>query len=416
MDTFIKMTGNRSRKCYAAFTIVELLVVIAIIGMLISLLLPAVQSAREAARRLQCTNNLKQIALATHLYHDTHKEFPGGSNWVTNRRDRGDAPFESHWAFWGANFFICPYIEQIARYDAVMSYVNNGQPPWDDDSAIRPRWSGYPGLNGQINVLRCPSDGQGFPENLNARTNYMYSRGDVAYGVGAVWQGYDKEFYDSVFSAGVGGQLPGQNHYDCVWWARSRGLFQVTFAHTITDVSDGTSNTIAMSEGLTADGTRNFKRNVGRSLGETPANDLSRCSSHTLSSDGRNHADWVDVFYDGDENTGGLRGICAFDGLTSFTGFNTIFPPNSPQCLSTNAWGFEDDGIWAYGIFPPTSNHANGVNVTLVDGSVRFAANSIDCGDIFKQDGELPRVIGAKSHFGVWGGLGSIAGGESVSF
>ncbi|NQT39037.1 MAG: DUF1559 domain-containing protein, partial [Planctomycetes bacterium] len=89
----------------SGFTLVELLVVIAIIGILIALLLPAVQAAREAARRSQCSNNLKQLSLALHNYHDSFKSFPPG--WCSKRNAGGGKLTD--YAFWGWGALILPY-------------------------------------------------------------------------------------------------------------------------------------------------------------------------------------------------------------------------------------------------------------------------------------------------------------------
>ena len=119
---------------YKAFTLVELLVVIAIIGILIALLLPAVQAAREAARRMSCTNNLKQLGLGLHMYHDVHKTLPIG--WL-GFDSSGKPHFEGDpgWA-WSAR--ILPFIEQQSLYDNLIyesagrrrrpTRSNNGHP------------------------------------------------------------------------------------------------------------------------------------------------------------------------------------------------------------------------------------------------------------------------------------------------
>ena len=120
------MTQSQTPRCARrkprAFTLVELLVVIAIIGILIALLLPAVQAAREAARRMQCTNNLKQIGLALHNYHDTFKTFPPG--WIvmedptsTGTGNANNVKNESEWG-WGT--FVLPYMEQKPLYDQLL--------------------------------------------------------------------------------------------------------------------------------------------------------------------------------------------------------------------------------------------------------------------------------------------------------
>ncbi len=127
---------SRPRLC-KGFTLVELLVVIAIIGILIALLLPAVQAAREAARRSQCTNNLKQLGLAMHNYHDTFKKFPYGFI------EAGQLHQRTCWAQ-----EIWPFIEQQPLYDLYMADTQL----WvmDVNPAVR---------DAQIAAFNCPSDG-----------------------------------------------------------------------------------------------------------------------------------------------------------------------------------------------------------------------------------------------------------------
>jgi len=135
------------------FTLVELLVVIAIIGILVALLLPAIQAAREAARRTQCTNHVKQIALAMHNYHDTHKKFPAYQYHVT-----GVQSWQGHGVF----TMILPYIEQQQTFDQVKMHLrfDDGSQPYDV----------------KIDAFLCPSD-EDYPDPNRPGLNYMFCAG-----------------------------------------------------------------------------------------------------------------------------------------------------------------------------------------------------------------------------------------------
>jgi prepilin-type N-terminal cleavage/methylation domain-containing protein len=139
----------RSSRSRHAFTLVELLVVIAIIGVLVALLLPAVQAARESARRMQCTNNLKQLGLAAHNYHDTYQAFPPQMMNINTSNDRR----------WGWGAVTLPYIEQKALYDSLKP--DGGQQIPTASTLI----GGAPLLRTRVPTHLCPSDNTGVHTN-----------------------------------------------------------------------------------------------------------------------------------------------------------------------------------------------------------------------------------------------------------
>jgi prepilin-type N-terminal cleavage/methylation domain-containing protein/prepilin-type processing-associated H-X9-DG protein len=358
-----------------AFTLVELLVVIAIIGILIALLLPAVQAAREAARRSQCANNLKQLGLALHNYHDSHKCFPSLGQ-GTNCQPSGCSTPESNSSYGGLSTIIMllPYMEQQSLYD----YFTAGQaspyfPAWGPVP-----WNGYnfQPYHNQPPTLLCPSDGAGQLRDLGW-TPYW-------------WSG------DSNYSFCVGDTI----QTDWRGRPRMRGIFGGDNFYAIRDIKDGTSNTIAGSEQVvskvshpegtsTADIHGHYVENVGEgTLRANPATCLAYKGSGT-------------TILPSAPGIGELRGVNFGWGAVVCTGFSTVLPPNSIGCKGASSeWG--DDHV-----MPPDSFHPGGVNSVFADGSQHFISQTISTGDL-----TLPAVGGGPSPYGVWGALGSIDGGE----
>lgn len=184
------------------FTLVELLVVIAIIGILVGLLLPAVQSAREAARRMQCTNNLKQLALACHNFHDTYRKFPSG----------GLQPTVTAGSQFSVLAQLLPFIEQSNVYNRIDLRV-----PVQDAANAAAR-------DTVIGTFTCPSESRANPmPSLGAPTNYVSNTGSMPFFV-----------------------IPGQTLFS--------GVFYVNATLRFADLTDGTSHTALFSERLMADG------------------------------------------------------------------------------------------------------------------------------------------------------------------
>ncbi|MDO5552263.1 MAG: DUF1559 domain-containing protein [Planctomycetia bacterium] len=361
-----------------AFTLVELLVVIAIIGILIALLLPAVQAAREAARRMQCSNNFKQYGIALHNYHDVNNSLPA-TNCQRGNRFR-----------WGMHYVLCPFMEHVAIYEYKAASSDANYWPWNE-----------PFASYTIETLCCPSD----PSiSLKSRACVHPSYGDSTRYNGFPWA-------DAVTHMGSG--------YD--YWtktdkwlsesddyvnSRSRGLFAAFRHMSFSFVLDGTSNTVAASEAASVPERASKKIKGGVVTGAL--------TESNLATDGEGPAVCMNIPRGANDRsvfTGvasvSWRGSEVFDALISTHGILTILPPNSPSCITNKATETFSGGG---GIFSATSHHSGGVNVLFADGAVRFVSETINCGDLTKAG-----VTSGESPYGVWGALGSPQGGETKS-
>jgi prepilin-type N-terminal cleavage/methylation domain-containing protein/prepilin-type processing-associated H-X9-DG protein len=305
----------------SGFTLIELLVVIAIIGVLIALLLPAVQSAREAARRAQCINNLKQLGLALHNYHDVQGAFPLGRA-VVPTPPPGYGPFDFSYSPFAK---ILPFIEQ----STILSSLNFNLPYLDPANSTA--------YGSSMNVLLCPSDShRGLIPPGWGGTNYRSNEGTSV----AMWYGAND-------LSGVNANLPPPN-----------GLFFAGLVCRVADVTDGTSNTAAFSEHVLGD----FNQSLA-----TDKADTFRPGTYPATPDDAvnlcRNFDWTNLAYQGVSNVG-APWIYGYHSTTSYWHSG---PPNSRSCM-----------------FPPSrimttanSMHPGGVNVGFADGSVRFVKDSV---------------------------------------
>ncbi|MBL8815181.1 MAG: DUF1559 domain-containing protein [Planctomyces sp.] len=311
---------KKSSRLNRGFTLIELLVVIAIIAILIALLLPAVQQAREAARRTQCKNNLKQLGIAIHNYHDTYSCIPiADVNGAVN-------PVSAHAR-------LLPYIEQSNLYNLVDFNV-----PYDHVNNTVPR-------NTELPAFRCPSDPTALPATIGGRNNYFWNAGS-----GIV-----------MYAAGQAGQ------------PASNGVVFHNLRIRFADITDGLSNTAAMSEKMTGDGNNGIS---------SPRTDTYRPGTYPNSADEAliqcNATNVTDLSLQGYSNVGGPW----LQQYHSTNQYNHVLPPNGRSCM-----------------FPPgriattaNSQHTGGIQTLLCDGSARFVSENVD--------------------LKTWRSLGSINGGE----
>ena len=350
------------------FTLIELLVVIAIIAVLIALLLPAVQAAREAARRAQCTNNLKQFGLAMHNYHAANGVFPmGASLCVYNYGGGGPC---TTWNNWSAHAMMLNYLEQAPLYNAI-NFMMEGR---GSDYASSANATAY---NAKIAVFLCPSDPNAGQVNDNC-------------------------YYGSVGpTTNAGSDTPPRPTSPVCpnFQSPTSGVFASRLAYSIAAITDGTSNTIAYSEGraggpsqVPKPGSMIMAAGLSGNAYLLNANqnqpgvlaDLQTCTTQYLNPGNRGN---ISVGHGHDWGVGAMGA----------TLFNTIAPPNSQlypwAACRTDCNGGCDGASMDYS--NAQSYHPGGVNTLMADGSARFIKDSVAMQN--------------------WWALGTRAGGEVLS-
>ncbi|MGL4943363.1 MAG: DUF1559 domain-containing protein [Thermoguttaceae bacterium] len=371
MSCSLLWCGARRRR--VGFTLVELLVVIAVIGVLVALLLPAVQAAREAARRMSCSNNLRQVGIATHNYHDTHNVLPSYDFGPTSRRGPW-AAFGYDMAAYSTFVALLPFIEQNARADQFMEQDANPTHPChfmmvsDGSGGINPI------LNQSIPLLGCPSDsGIG----LKSRDINWADMGLSGDGTHAAATSYQVSSGDTPFVFGV---------------ASGRGPISSRVWNGLASVTDGTSHTVMMSEHrISLDSSRHVLDANITGIAFAASNWFVMC----MATDGTGR------MYDSAAVLDRQIGRNWASASAMATSFSTIMPPNSPACTDSSNYGYYAG---------PTSYHPGGVYVLRCDSSVQFVSETIDAGKL-----HLSPVTSGESHYGVWGAMGSASGGESRS-
>jgi len=355
--SFFSFSGDSAMRLKKkGFTLIELLVVIAIIAILVALLLPAVQQAREAARRAECKNKLKQIGLAYHNYHETHGTFPGNPVSCTRSATRNGC-----WFGWSGLSMMLPFLDN----DPLYKKANFGT-YWNDTPRPTTPQNNRVVARTQLAALWCPSDpssnnNDGTPEGS---TSYCASAGPVT------------------------GWALGRN---------TNGMFTRDWARRMRDVIDGTSNTIMYAE-VKLGNNSNTRDDTWRVHTAGPLNFSGTGHSRRGLAD-QATVDAVLAYYAacaGQLQSGAGRGDNDQSGRAWASGrnfwgpwFNTLMTPNKGPHCDRNA------SITELDLKTASSFHPGGVHVLLADGSTQFVSETID-------------------HI-VWIGAGTIKGGDKAS-
>jgi prepilin-type N-terminal cleavage/methylation domain-containing protein/prepilin-type processing-associated H-X9-DG protein len=323
----------------SGFTLIELLVVIAIIAILIALLLPAVQQAREAARRAQCTNNLKQLGLAIHNYLSSGQCLPFGKGGSY----AADVPGTPIYARWSALSQLLMYIEQGNLFNSINFSLPPETPGMGGDVPFMPPYQNPNRANMtacriNVGVFLCPSDNP--PIGIwPGGTNYL---GNLQ-----TWLCDLSENFPSTISPGTSPQ----------------GIFYFNSRVNLAMVIDGTSNTAFMSEKIR--GTGNPDRDARSDSLVTSATTSLLQTFQVCQATNPANATRLTM----------LQGASWVMGEMCCTSYNHVSTPNTHTCAGR---GFSGNMANMPMVVPPSSQHPGGVNVLMGDGSVRFVKSSVN--------------------------------------
>ncbi|MEM6690961.1 MAG: DUF1559 domain-containing protein, partial [Planctomycetota bacterium] len=312
-----EMKGTFVRASRAAFTLIEVLVAIGIVIVLLGLLLPSMRSARGAARRMACSNNLKQLGLSLYNYESTFNHFPS-SLWKFDSRSETQT--------YSGLIELLPYLEASTLYQQVEASIGKVPLPSYPSSKrlVDPLWTS------PIMTLQCPSD-QSSHDSITS-TSYVFCHGTDSRNL------VSSQSVSGIFSAGMVSKRD--------------------------DVLDGLSNTIAMGE--TATFAKNSKRfaSIIRDVDADELSDLPNLDSGAFIDDDNRIRTDQEICDFG-------RGVCWADGAPAIGGFSTILPPNSLN-LSFGSLKTDD------GIYNASSLHIGGAHVLMGDGAVAFINDGVN--------------------------------------
>ena len=325
----------------SGFTLVELLVVIAIIGILVGLLLPAVQAAREAARRMSCSNNMKQLGLSFHMYEDTYKKLPTGSNSQWTTAPDPDSIQNYNWYGYSALTMILPYIEQKNLYDRLKFNSHH----YDGNVIVPATVSPLAVSRTKIGTFLCPSD-KDSPYGADiGQSNYGVCLGsNIGYGLGNTGE--------------------------------ANGMFTRARYTKFADALDGLSQTIMLGEWNKGDNDSTTFDTSSDWVNTIPIATLRPNTTRKYPT-----AAELDVVGQAAMSAGpsshrsvaGLRWIAPGQYNSAF---NTLATPNWrwPSLMDCNGCGQGDSS----GVFPARSRHPGGAMHTMGDASVRFINQTVD--------------------------------------
>jgi prepilin-type N-terminal cleavage/methylation domain-containing protein len=317
---------SKRRLLDCAFTLIELLVVIAIIAILIALLLPAVQSAREAGRRVQCVNNLKQIGLAIHNYVESRGSLPIG---------QGPEPYGTYFG-WSSLAMMLPYLEQNPLYASINFDIPDGSAPGTPANLTA--------QDAKLNGFLCPSDS----DRLTSPTGHNNYVGNTGAGPDAN-------------GATPSGVICGSKMY-------LTGPYFDSTVIQLQEITDGLSQTVAFSECVTGIGLYNDGQSADS---QNPPGSVLRLGNLSTDSEEVYSICIASNPHAANAPLAGLYSLGSFwhIGTSNATRYNHVMPPNTWSCTENNS---DSDGAHT-----ASSRHPGIVNALLTDGSVRSVKSTV---------------------------------------